>query len=63
MKKYLRLFGKGLKYAGYLFGTTASLGLCYLQFVNSQVGPIDIDKQAFIKHYMDVGKLEEKDAT
>ena len=42
----------GLKYASFLGGGTLVLGYGYLQYVNSYIGGIDIDKEMFIKHHM-----------
>jgi hypothetical protein len=60
MKRYLKPLYRGLKYAGILFTGTSIAALGYLQYVNSQVGPIDINKEVFIDHYMKEAKLDEK---
>jgi hypothetical protein len=63
MKKYLRLVGKGLKYSAGLFVGTGVLGLGYLRYINSQLGPIEIDKDGFTKHYIQEVKLNPMEAT
>jgi hypothetical protein len=52
MKKYLKLLGSGLKYAGYLTLGTTAIAFGYLQYINSQIGPIEIDRQLSTKYYV-----------
>jgi hypothetical protein len=51
MNKALNFFKKGLKYS--LHGGTAIAVGCYsyLQYVNSILGPINIDKQNSLDYY------------
>lgn len=58
MKKYLKPLLKGVKFAGYLCAGTSVLAFSYLQYVNSQVGPIDINKEVFIDHYIKEAKID-----
>ena len=60
MRRYLKPLFKGLKYAGFLLAGTSIASVGYLQYINWQVGPIDINKEVFIDHYMKEGKLDEK---
>lgn len=59
MRRYLKLLATSAKYAGILVAGTATVGLTYLQYINSQVGPIDIDKQRFMKYHTEESKLSD----
>lgn len=50
------MLGQGLKYSLYLGGATLTGSLLYLQYINSQVGSIEIDRTAMTKYYTDPAK-------
>jgi hypothetical protein len=56
MSKYLRMLGQGIKYSLYLGGATLTGSALYLQYVNSQLGSIDIDREAMTKYYSEHSK-------
>ena len=65
MSKYFKLLLQGAKYSLYLGGATVVSSLTYLQYINLQIGSIEIDKDALVKFYGsdDNGyKMDEKEA-
>ena len=46
------ILGKGLKYISYVGVASLTLSFGYLQYVNSQVGPIDLNKELLVKYYI-----------
>ena len=59
MKRITKIIGKGLKYAAITFSGGLTLSLGYLQFINYQVGSIEIDRQDLVKFYMEKEKMSE----
>jgi hypothetical protein len=53
MSKYLKMLGAGIKYSLYLGGATLVGSLTYLQYVNYNLGSIDIDREAMVIYYTD----------
>jgi hypothetical protein len=45
MNKYLKMLGQGIKFSLYLGGATLTGSALYLQYVNSQLGAIDLDRE------------------
>ena len=59
----LRLLKKGLKITiGTFFGITG-FSLAYLQYINSQIGPLNLEKDAAIKHYKEKMNMNDREAT
>jgi hypothetical protein len=56
MSKYIRMIGQGIKYSLYLGGATLTASALYLQYVNSQLGGIDIDREGMMKYYSEHSK-------
>lgn len=56
MSKYFKMLGAGLKYSLYLGGFTLVGSATYLQYINHQLGSIDIDREAMVKYYIDNSK-------
>lgn len=52
MRKFLKVAAKGLKISLYLGVFTVSSSLLYLQYINAQIGKIDIDPDITAKHYI-----------
>lgn len=40
-----------LKYGSFAVATVAGLGYCYLQYINSQIGPINWNKDQIVPAY------------
>ena len=53
MSKYLRVLGQGIKYSLYLGLATLSGSFLYLQYINAQLGGIDVNKEELIRFYTD----------
>jgi hypothetical protein len=62
MNKTFRLLKQGLKYSFYCSTALAVSGYAYLQYVNSVLGPISIDKQNALDFYKDYHKMDEAEA-
>ena len=62
MQKYLKTLGSGLKYAAYLGLGSVAVGFGYLQYINSQIGPIDVNRDETTKFYMSQYKMDSKEA-
>lgn len=58
MSRYVKLLLKSLKYAGILTGVTAAGAYGYLQYINSVIGPIEIDREVSTKFYQEEYKME-----
>ena len=59
MKGVMGILGKGLKYISIVGAASLALSFGYLQYVNSQVGPIDVNKEFLVKYYIEHEKMEE----
>lgn len=57
MSKTFSLFKSGLKYASITFGFGSIIGFGYLQYVNSILGPVDIDKSDALSFYKNHHKM------
>ena len=57
MSKAFSLFKSGLKYASITLGFGSMIGFGYLQYVNSILGPVDIDKTNALFFYKDHHKM------
>lgn len=45
------MLGQGIKYSLYLGGATITASAIYLQYVNSQLGSIDVDRESVTNYY------------
>jgi hypothetical protein len=63
MNKVFNLIKKGLKYSFYCTTALTVTGYAYLQYVNSALGPINIDKQMALDFYKQQHKMGDAEAT
>ena len=59
MRRISKIVGGGLKYAALTLTGGLTLSFGYLQFINRQVGSIEVDKQDLIKFYMEKEKMSQ----
>lgn len=52
MSKYVKLFLSGLKYTAYLSVGTLGAAFGYLHYINTQIGPMEIDRETITKYYI-----------
>ena len=52
MSRYFKIGLQGLKISLYLGAFTISSSFAYLQYINSQIGKINIDPVVTAKHYI-----------
>lgn len=57
MNKAFSLFKTGLKYVSITLGFGSLCGFGYLQYVNSILGPVDIDKNDALSFYKEHHKM------
>jgi hypothetical protein len=51
MNRYVKMIGRGIKYAGITLVGGLTLSFGYLQYINSQIGGIVIDKDDLVEYY------------
>ena len=63
MNKAFSLFKTGLKYTSITLGFGSLFGFGYLQYVNSILGPVDIDKADALSFYKEHHKMTDSEAS